>query len=245
MPSAEAQPDGQITRQLQPVRQHLAAQLHLPDPAADLRHAALLDDQGLGPARRRTASSTRATTSTTAASTCTFQLPARTRGLAAVGGAGLARLPRHRRLFERVPGGHEDRRRGLHADRRPRLGPAERRRRLREPVLRRSPTASAPATNDFGEGGKLDFGRLLPRRGRRRSSAASSGGRPTKFDAEGGVFVRRLRRASSRARPRTSSASRTLNFGAEYRWREGVTLGGYYMYGSTRSASTSWSAATR
>ena len=39
-------------RATRPVRQHHAAQLHLPDPAAAVGHAALRDDQRLGPAER-------------------------------------------------------------------------------------------------------------------------------------------------------------------------------------------------
>ena len=71
-----------------------------------------------------------------------------------------------------------------------RLGAAERRRRVREPVLRRCPTAGATATTDFGEGGKPLWGVVLPRRGRgavRRRRVAHA---DRQADAEGGVLAR-------------------------------------------------------
>ena len=48
MPSAESQPDAPGVGELQPVRQHRAAQLHLPVPAARLGDCAVRDDQRLG-----------------------------------------------------------------------------------------------------------------------------------------------------------------------------------------------------
>jgi hypothetical protein len=84
-------------------------------------------------------------------------------------------------------------------------------------------------TNDYGEGGTVDFGSFF-----HGEESALFGGvewRATpqftlKAEYSSDAYVREQEKYDfERKSP--------MNFGAEYRWREGVTLGAYYMYGDT------------
>jgi hypothetical protein len=84
-------------------------------------------------------------------------------------------------------------------------------------------------TNDYGEGGTVDFGSFF-----HGEESALFGGvewRATpqftlKAEYSSDAYVREQENSDfERKSP--------MNFGAEYRWREGVTLGAYYMYGDT------------
>ncbi len=84
--------------------------------------------------------------------------------------------------------------------------------------------------NDFGEGGKVSFGTFF-----HGEDAALFGGlewRATdkftlKAEYSSDAYDREQKSPTA-----TFDRKSPFNFGAEYRWREGVTLGGYWMYGS-------------
>lgn len=84
--------------------------------------------------------------------------------------------------------------------------------------------------NDFGEGGKVAFGTFF-----HGEDAALFGGVEWRTPIEN-LTLKAEYSSDAYNREQQSSASTferksPFNFGAEYRWREGVTIGGYYMYG--------------
>lgn len=85
-------------------------------------------------------------------------------------------------------------------------------------------------TNDFGEGGKVAFGSFF-----HGEDAAFFGGvewrtpidkLTLKAEYSSDAYTREQQSPDS-----TFERKSPFNFGAEYRWREGITVGGYYMYG--------------
>lgn len=83
--------------------------------------------------------------------------------------------------------------------------------------------------NDFGEGGKVAFGTFF-----HGDDAALFGG--VEWRATPKVTLKAEYSSDAYNREQQSSAATfkrksPVNFGAEYRWRPGVTVGGYYMYG--------------
>ncbi len=128
MPSAEAQPDAQVSASYSQFgntsRRNFTFQL-LPRVSGTLRYATISDwgnsdDPGYNLFDRSL--------------DLQFQL-LKEQGLAAFGGARLPRRAGHRRLFGGVPGRDQDGGARLHGHRRHRLGPARQRGRGEEPVL--------------------------------------------------------------------------------------------------------------
>ena len=157
---------------------------------------------------------------------------------------GLPRLPRHRGLFRRVPGRHQDHRAGLHASPAASAGggwPASAGSRTRSA---RSPTASAPATTTSARAATSTFDALLPRREdgllRRRRVADAD----RQADAEGRDLVGRLY-------PRAAGPEVGLRAQvADQRRRRVPAAAGASRSAATTCtarpwASTSWSPATR
>ena len=170
MPSAEAQPDAQVSASYSQFGNTVAAQLHLPAPAAGVGDAALLDDQRLGQ-RARIPDYNLFDRSLDVQ----FQLlkekgwqPSVALGFRDVLGTGvysgeyLVATKTIARDFT-VTGG---------------IGwggsPASAASRTRSA---RSSDSFCTREIDFGEGGNVDLRRDVPRRERWASSAASSGGR--------------------------------------------------------------------
>ncbi|HMQ93425.1 MAG TPA: YjbH domain-containing protein [Amaricoccus sp.] len=86
--------------------------------------------------------------------------------------------------------------------------------------------------NDFGEGGKVAFGTFF-----HGEESALFGGVEWRTPIEN-VTLKAEYSSDAYSREQKSPASTferksPFNFGAEYRWREGVTAGLYYMYGDT------------
>ncbi len=85
--------------------------------------------------------------------------------------------------------------------------------------------------NDFGEGGEISWGTFF-----HGEEMGFFGGVEWRTPIEKLIFKAEYS-SDAYEREQRSSASTfernsPWNFGAEYRWREGVTFGGYYMYGS-------------
>ena len=171
MPSAEAQPDAQVSASYSQFgntpRRNFTFQL-LPRVSATLRYSTI---QRLGHRRR----GSRTTISSTAASTCQFQLlkekgwrPSVALGFRDFLGTGV--------YSGRVSRRDQDRRAGLHGHRRHRLGAARQRRRGREPVLLDRRQLLHPRDR-LRRGRQVDVRRAASTARRWASSAASSGGR--------------------------------------------------------------------
>ena len=170
MPSAEAQPDAQVSASYSQFGNTAAAQLHLPGPAAGVGDAALFDDQ-----RLRARPDDPDYDLFDRSLDLQFQLlkekgwqPSVALGFRDVLGTGV--------YSAEYLVATQDRGAGLHAHRRHRLGAARQRRRGREPVLLDRPTASAPARTTSARAASRPSTRCSTAR-RWASSAASSGGR--------------------------------------------------------------------
>lgn len=85
--------------------------------------------------------------------------------------------------------------------------------------------------NDFGEGGKVSTGTFF-----RGQNVALFGGVEWRSPIDGLSFKAEYSSDDYKREQRSPTAdfkpNNQFNFGAEYRIREGITIGGYYMYGS-------------
>ena len=229
MPSAESAAGRAGLGELQPVRQYAAAQFQLPAAAAAVGDAAVFDDQRLR-AGSRTGRSTRATTCSIAASTCSSAaqgangawLPAVALGFRDVLGTGvysgeyLVATKTVARDFTLTGG----------------IGWG----RLASVGGVANPFCSASDSfctreNDFGNGGKPTFDAMF--HGEKMGFFGGVEWRTPidkltlKAEISSDAYTR-----EQQGPERASSVKSPVNVGVEYRPRDGITLGGYYMYGS-------------